>query len=217
MNLFRVYICDMNLSGEKRTYTMSRRAELVALNDRKIMDSMIDLWLDIPLSELSLEKIAQSSGVTVRTILRKFGSKEGLMKATVEHNHERFTEKRMQVTPGDLPGILDALLEEYERMGDALARTLTVEYEYPSTKKILEKGRHIHKEWCTRVFEPYLPAKSSDRYEPLLTAFIASTEFYLWKLMRRDLGKTPEECREVFLLSLESLAAHAITIKNRES
>lgn len=213
MNIFDVYICDMKTMEKKRTYQMLERAEQVARNDRKIMDAMADLWLELPLSELTLDKVSQRSGVTVRTILRKFGSKDGLFKACIEYDGDRFTQKRMDVAPGDLPGIIEALLEEYERMGDALIRTLTVEYEFPSTQEMLKKARTIHRDWCVMAFEPFLPPKTSDHYETILSAFIAATEFYLWKLLRRDLGKSPEQCRQIFLFSLESLAAN---VKNQK-
>jgi AcrR family transcriptional regulator len=188
---------------------MSERAEQVARNDRRIKDAMAELWLEVPLSELTLDKISQRSGVTVRTILRKFGSKEGLLKSCIEDEGERFTSKRMQVTPGDLPGILDALLEEYEHMGEALIRTLTVEYEFSTTKGLLKKARQIHREWCQKVFGPYLPSRSSEEYETVLSAFISSTEFYLWKLLRKDLGKSKKQCRQIFLFTLESLVNNA--------
>lgn len=189
---------------------MSGRAEQVARNDRKIIDAMAELWLELPMSELTLEKVSQRSGVTVRTILRKFGSRDGLLKACIAHNGEQFTRKRMQVTPGDLPAILDALLEEYEHMGDALIRTLTVEYEFPVTQSLLKKARKFHREWCATVFEPFLPDSASGQYEMILNAFIASTEFYLWKLLRRDLGNSREKCRNIFLFNLEGLAAKAM-------
>jgi AcrR family transcriptional regulator len=196
----------MNTVEKKRSYQMSERAIKVARNDRKIMNAMSGLWLELPLSEITLDKISQRSGVTVRTILRKFGSKEGLLKACIEHEGKRFTIKRMNVTPGDLNGILDALLEEYEHMGDALIRTLTVEYNFLSTQELLQKARTMHRDWCAFVFEPFLPSQSSGSYETVLSAFIASTEFYLWKLLRRDLGKSLRECKQIFLYTLESLA-----------
>lgn len=189
---------------------MSERARQVARNDRKIMNAMSDLWLELPLSEITLDKVSKKSGVTVRTILRKFGSREGLFNACIENDADRFTKGRRQVTPGDLNGILDALLEEYERMGDALIRTLTVEYEFPSTQELLQKARSVHREWCAMVFEPYLPSTSSEHYETVLSAFIAATEFYLWKLLRRDLGKSPEQCREIFMVTLQCMAANGI-------
>lgn len=185
---------------------MSARADQVARNDQKILDAVADLWLQLPLPELTLEKVAKKAGVTVRTILRKYGSKEGLVKASIENDGGQFTQNRMQVEPGDLSGILDALLGEYELMGDALIRTLTVEYEFPSTSEILKNARAIHREWCEVVFAPFLPDPLSESYETVLTAFIAATEFYLWKLLRKDLGKSYKQTRQIFLYTLESLA-----------
>jgi AcrR family transcriptional regulator len=204
----------MKNSEKKRSYHMMARADQVARNDRKIMDAVADLWLELPLPELTLEKVAEKSGVTVRTILRKFGSKEGLIKTSIENNGDRFTQNRMQVIPGDLPGILDALLEEYERMGDAMIRTLTVEFQFPSTAELLIKARLIHREWCEMVFRPFLPERLSDTYETILSSFIASTEFYLWKLMRKDLGKSPEQTRQIFLYTLQCLAKKSQTKRN---
>ena len=188
---------------------MSQRARQVALNDKKIINAMSDLWLEMPLSEITLEKVSHKAGVTVRTILRKFGSKEGLFTACIESDGDRFTHKRMDVEPGDMKGIVDALLDEYEHMGNALVRTLTVEYEYPVIQTLLDKARIFHREWCTYVFEPFLPDPGSDHFETVLSAFITATEFYLWKLLRKDLGKTREQCSQIFLFSLQSLTMNS--------
>ena len=217
MKLVHVYICDMKASQKKRSYHMGVRAEKVARNDQRIMDAMTDLWLETPLLELTLDNVALRSGVTVRTILRKFGSKEGLFKACIDNMGDQLIQNRMQVTPGDLDEILDTLLAEYEHMGDALIRTLTVEYEFKSTREMLKKGRKIHRDWCAVVFEPYLPSGGGSKYETILAAFITATEFYLWKLLRRDLGKTAEQCRQIFLFSLESLVANSKNQKNQKN
>jgi AcrR family transcriptional regulator len=199
----------MKIKEKKRTYQMSERARQVALNDRKVINAMSDLWLEMPLSEITLDQVSQKAGVTVRTILRKFGSKEGLFTACIESEGDRFTHKRLDVKPGDLTGIIDALLDEYEHMGNALVRTLTAEYDYPVIQTLLDKARLFHREWCLRVFDPFLPDPGSDNFENVLLAFITATEFYLWKLLRKDLGKTREQCRQIFLFSLQSLAMNA--------
>ncbi len=67
---------DMNISENRRNYTMTQRADQVVLTDRKIIEAMTDLWLKMPLSELTLEKVSERSEVTVRTKLLKVGSKK---------------------------------------------------------------------------------------------------------------------------------------------
>jgi hypothetical protein len=75
----------------------------------------------------------------------------------------------------------------------------------PVAKIILEKARIVHKDWCAKIFAAYLPSKRSPHYTVRLHAFIAATEFYLWKLLRRDIGLGPEETLRVFEDMIEGL------------
>jgi hypothetical protein len=56
-----------------------------------------------------------------------------------------------------------------------------------------------------KVFAPDLPESNTSNYEHSLLTFITATEFYLWKLLRRDLNKSYEETFEVFKTLLEGL------------
>lgn len=205
MNYINIYISDMNMNLEKRKYKMTSRAEKVSQNDQKIMKSIVELWEELPINDITLEKVASKSGVTVRTILRKFGSKEGLIEACVENDAAGRRSSREFAVPGDYKQALKILLDDYERLGDASIRTLALEEELPIAGKILEKGRVSHREWCKKVFAPYLPDAGSPEFDRSLLAFIAATEFYLWKLLRRDLKKSYKETFEVYLALLEGL------------
>jgi AcrR family transcriptional regulator len=195
----------MNMDLEKRKYRMTSRAEKVSQNDHRIMKAIVELWEELPINDITLEKVASKSGVTVRTILRKFGSKEGLIEACVENDAAGRRKSRDLAVPGDYKQALKILLDDYERLGDASIRTLAVEEELPIVGKILDIGRASHKEWCKKVFAPFLPESGSPEFERSLLTFITATEFYLWKLLRRDLNKSYKETFEVYLALLEGL------------
>ncbi len=184
---------------------MVARADLVAQNEQKIKKAATKLWLALPIKEITLEKIADRSGVTVRTILRKFGSKEGLLEACIEHDTTSQVPDRFDAKVGDLDSILHTLLSEYEEMGDAVIRTIFVQNELPVAKKLVKTGLSEHRKWCAKMFDPYLPDTSSDEYEIRLLTFITATEIYLWKLLRRDLNKSYDQTFSVFKTQLESL------------
>jgi AcrR family transcriptional regulator len=183
---------------------MTTRAEQVAENERRILDAMVGLWLEMPIAEITLEQVAERSGVTVRTILRKYGSKEGLIEASLERVPGNLL-TRNEAPSGDIDEALGSLLREYEAMGPAVIRTIAVEEQYPAARKILEKGRAHHRDWCANVFSSWLPEPCTDAYEMKLTAFITATEIYLWKLLRKDLGKSYEETLGVFRQLVEGL------------
>ncbi|MCB0549130.1 MAG: TetR/AcrR family transcriptional regulator [Phaeodactylibacter sp.] len=186
----------MNSRKDTRPYNMKNRAKAAAHTERRIMEAVIGLWQVLPIHEITLEAIAERAGVTVRTVLRKYGSKEGLFEACLKQDSSKIEINRGQVQAGDVPGALRILLDDYEAYGDANIRTLAVEEELEMARKILEKGRQYHRQWCARVFAPWLPEPSTGDYEKRLLAFIAATDVYLWKLLRRDLGRSPGETLE---------------------
>jgi AcrR family transcriptional regulator len=190
----------MNIPKQKRTYSMTNRTEQVMANEKRIMETVISLWMQHTISEITLERVASISGVTVRTLLRKYSSKEGLLEACVEYEHPGFLEKRNRVEAGDIDAALMTLLNEYEEMGNGVMRTIAVEDEMSFARKLLIRGRKEHRAWCARVFGPFLPEAGHRDYEIQLAALIAVTEIYLWKLLRKDLGHNREDTARIFQL-----------------
>ena len=195
----------LNETNAKRSYTMSVRAEQMAANERSIIVAVVELWMELPFHEITLDRVAERAGVTVRTILRKYGSKEGLIEACLESEEVAIDPGRQTPEPGNIQTIIEILCAEYEAMYPAVMRTIAAAEQFPAAAKILERGRQYHCEWCARAFSPFLPTPGTQAYETRLTAFIAATEIYLWKLLRRDMGKTLEEVKEVVRLLVEGI------------
>jgi AcrR family transcriptional regulator len=195
----------MKTDKKIRNYNNKRRALGAAETTGKIIRAFGELWKDNPVHEITLENIAEKSGVTIRTILRKFGSRDGLIQACLDHDVHFIIEERRKAPVGDIDGITRALLSNYEEMGEAGIRTIYMENEFKEARDIGIKGRKEHRKWCAEVFAPYLPDPGQDDYEIKLTAFITSTEIYLWKLLRKDLGYDQEKTFQVFKMLLEGL------------
>jgi hypothetical protein len=100
-------------------------------------------------------------------------------------------------------GALGILLAHYERDGDAVLRTLALEERSDAAGAVASAGRAAHRAWCARVFAPYLPDADAVR----LDAFVAATDVYLWKLLRRDLGRSADETRRALRALLDGLAS----------
>ncbi len=203
----------MNSTLHKRTYSLTNRARLAAETEQNILKATASLWKELPINDISLEKIAERSGITVRTILRKFGSKEDLFKACIQNDATSIMQTRDQTPAGDISKILDDLLTEYETMGDAVIRTLASEQEIAIARDILTTGRAYHQAWCARVFKRYLPGVQTKNYSVRLLAFVAATDVYLWKLLRRDLLLSEKQTRAVLKELLERLITKNKPIK----
>lgn len=204
MNTFHVYITDMN-SKNPRKYKMTSRAEAAEMTAKDILHAVGALWVEGPVQEITLDRVAEKAGVTVRTILRKYGSKEGLFHAAIAEDAAGISAIKDRAEPGNLKLAVALLMEEYEATGMAIIRTLAIEHELPVASKILKNGRKSHRAWCERVFDPYLPARNHKQYPILLGALYAATDVGKWKLLRKDLGYSKKETEIIFLKTLEGI------------
>ena len=193
------------MKSQRSTYNNTNRQLKAEETKLSIIKAWGRLWAKYSINEITLEMIAEEADVTTRTILRKFGSKEGLMIDSLSYDPAEISNQRDLAKPGDIDDILNTLLSSYEQMGDAAIRTINLESELEIARKIGKKGRIQHRNWCIKVFAPYLPDPKSPDYEINLTSFIAVTEIYLWKLMRRDLKYSKNRTFSVFKNMIEGV------------
>jgi AcrR family transcriptional regulator len=175
-----------------RAYRQSARADAAAETHRRIIAAFLQRALKQWYDEITLEEVARDANVTVQTVIRRFGGKEGLLVAA----HEQLSEEvmpRRSAPPGNIKAGLKALVADYEEIGDIFIRLLAQEPRYPLLSKLLDRGRAEHRAWVAGLFSPWLASLSPARRERRLTALVAVCDIYTWKLLRRDLGHEPAE------------------------
>jgi AcrR family transcriptional regulator len=138
---------------------------------------------------VTLDDVATSAGVSRQTVHRQFGAKEDLMAAVIEWRRPREDAADSEVEPGDVAGAVRHIVGRHEEMGDAIARFLAIEGRVEAIDRLLAHGRSAHRAWIERVFDPDLPRTGSDR-EDAVVALYAATDVMVWKLLRRDLGRS---------------------------
>jgi len=185
---------------------MQARSESAARTGRAILDAAVALWREHAFEDLTLQAIADRAGVSVQTVIRRYGSKEGVVAACIEGDAAGVVAERDHAPVGDLGGALAVLLDHYERDGDAVLRTLALEDRVEAARALVQAGRTSHRAWCARVFAPFLPPREAEDYPSALDAFVAATDVYLWKLLCRDLGRSPSEAEAAMRKLLEGLA-----------
>lgn len=196
---------DMKHPSPARGYRMAARADAAARTAEDILAATAQLWRERPLDEITLAAIAERAGVSVRTVIRRFGSRNGVIAAAIEADASGIVAERDQAAAGDVEGALAILLAHYERDGDAVLRTLALEETVPEAKAIAAAGRAGHRAWCARIFGPHLPPPGNDDHDVRLDALVAATDLYVWKLLRRDLGRSLEETTKVMRTLVDGL------------
>lgn len=190
---------------ETRSYSMEKRTESANLTEKKILKGLFDTWLENSLHDITLDKVAQRSGVTVRTILRKFGSKEGLFDAALKGDIGEMASRKNRTEAGNLESIMDTLMEEYEATGKAGIRTLALEHELTQAAELIAKGRRVHWAWCARVFAPYMIGLDAENQHQMVGALYVETDINCWKLLRIDFSFSEAETRQIMLTKLKGV------------
>lgn len=170
-----------------RRYRMVARAETAARTHRQILEAAFALYTERDFDQVSLEDVAARAGVAVRTVLRRFGSKEALVDAVAQAADQAVEDRRQDVASGDAAAAVGCVVGDYERYGDAIMRLLAQEERVPAFRPIAEHGRRLHHEWVERTFAPQMARRLGPARRRLLIELIAITDVYNWKLLRRDM------------------------------
>lgn len=175
-----------------RTYTMAARADGVAATRERIAQSALALLLEHAYEDVTLAAIAKAAGVSHQTVLNHFESKDGVVLAVADLARQQTELVRNDATPGDVAGVVRALVEDYERMGDANFRWAATADRLETLAALLDGARAQHQDWLVAMFGDRLPSAAATRRRAV-QALHAATDVYTWKLLRRDLGLSRTE------------------------
>jgi AcrR family transcriptional regulator len=199
---FHVMVTNMAVS---RAYTMKVRAASAAVTAERIVDATKDLFIEKVIAEITLADIAARAGVTVQTVLRRFGDKDALFAAALARFASQVTAQRGQATPGSLDDAVVNLVEHYEAWGPLMLKMLAEENTTPAIHNIVQFGKTFHRDWCQTVFADTLaPLRNEDR-DRRLAQLVAICDIRTWELLRISSGLTRPQAQRALHEVLEPL------------
>jgi AcrR family transcriptional regulator len=179
-----------------RPYDMTRRARAAAETTERIVAATEALLALERVTDVTLKAIAGRAGVTVQTVLRHLGSREGCLAAVGARVGARVDAQRGGSAPGDVEGAIAGLVAHYEAEGRLVLNLLAQEAGGdPLPHQAAEAGRTYHRAWVLRCFGPWDAEPDPERID----ALVAATDLYVWKLLRLDLGRSVAATESVIL------------------
>jgi AcrR family transcriptional regulator len=185
------------MNSQTRAYKMDARRAAAEATRERILDVARQAFLDGWYDEVTIGGIAKDAGVSGQTVLNHFGDKESLLMTAAERFNAEVRSVRWAAQPGDVAGIVNALLNDYEVTGDGVIRLLATEERVPAIRPLLAQGRAGHRQWVEDMF---------DRPD-LVLELILATDAYAWKLLRRDQGLTKEQTADSICKTVNALLA----------
>ena len=192
-------------TSPRRPYRMVARAASAAATGERILDAAVEAFWEGPTVQLSLDDIASRAGVTVQTVIRRFGGKDGVIASAVERETAKVAATRdpaLVTTPAEA---IRQLVDHYEAMGDRVMQMLAEEVRMPALRQVAESGRRFHRAWCEQVFAGALAPLDEPARDRRLAQLVAVCDVYTWKLLRRDAGLSRKQTELAMLELLEPL------------
>jgi AcrR family transcriptional regulator len=180
---------------DTREYKQTARAQAAEATGERIVESFLERLMEEWFDEIRLERVAADAGVTVMTVVRRFGGKDGLLAEGARRMGQRINAKRASPA-GNVEKLVAGLMADYEETGDAVIRLLALEPRHEAVKECVTFGRGEHRRWVSEGFAGALAGLSAKQRERAIDALVVCTDVYTWKLLRRDMGRSVKEAAE---------------------
>lgn len=179
----------------------SRQRTRDALLDAATDEFFAGNWLKV-----SLESVATKAGVTKQTLLRHFGSKDGLAMQALTRGAAQIRDQRWKTPTDDVAGAVDNLLDHYETWGERSLRIGAWQQSgRPALAMLSQAARQVHYEWVDYAFAPWLDALDGEARARRRAALIALCDLQVWWILSHDLGLARDEVHAILADLIERL------------
>ena len=131
---------------------MTARADAAERTGERITDAMLRRFAELPYDRIRLEDVAADAGVTVQTVIRRFGTKHGVLAATVEREFTRLATERAAAMGNSPQATLHSLVRYYEDHGALILKLYAEAAQAPGVPELASRGRSYHVSWCREAF-----------------------------------------------------------------
>ena len=194
---------------KRRAYDRTLRAQKASENEARILVEAERLFATQPFDRVTLGEVAKAAGVTIPTLQRRFGNKEGLFAACGAVVAARTEGQRGAPPVGNVSACIHELIEHYEREGAMIWHLLRQESDVPLLQVLLAGGRARHREWVEVVFAEAVGRGDRRKRRARVDAIVAVTDLFVWKLLRIDLGRSRNEVEALLSTMAEAVAGRA--------
>ena len=187
-----------------RPYTKVARAAAEDRTHVALLDAAEQAFLVRLVGTMLARRGGRRAGVTKQTLLRHFGSKDGLLEQTYARAFERVRAQRLRAPSDDVAGAVDNLLDHYEEDGDRALRIGAMASSEPIAGLVAAR-RQLHYDWVDHAFGRWLARPRGRRRAHVRAALIALCDVQTWSILRRDLGLPRRDVRAALVLAIDRL------------
>jgi AcrR family transcriptional regulator len=172
---------------DRRPYKKVAREQAQQRTREALLEAAIEEFYSDRWSTTSLDALAGRAGVTKQTLLRHFGSKEGLLIQALVRGAAQVLDERWSAPVGEIDGAIENLLDHYEVWGRR-ARQIEAWQDAPSVlAKLSQAGRQLHYQWVEFAFAPQLDGLDEEAFARRRAELIVICDVQTWWTLSHSL------------------------------
>jgi AcrR family transcriptional regulator len=195
----------MEVRARTRPYRQAARAQAQQRTRDALIAAAQSEFFAGRWEETSLDAIAASAGVTKQTLLRHFGSKDGLLERALEQGFNEVRDQRFNAPVGDVARAVDNLLAHYEGWGERAIRIGALDGLGEVAAELGRRARRLHYDWVEHAFGSSLRRLGAEDRRRRRAALIALCDVHTWWLLSHDLELPRAEVRATLIEAIERL------------
>jgi AcrR family transcriptional regulator len=194
---------------DRRQYKQVAREQAQQRTRDALLETAIDEFYGERWNETSLTALAARAGVTKQTLLRHFGSKEGLLIQALVRSATQVLDERWSAPVGDIGGAVENLLDHYEVWGPRARRIGAWQDAPPALAKLSQAGRQLDHQWIEFVFAPQLAGLDAAASARLRAELIVVCDVQTWWTLAHDLKLGRAEVKTILTGMVERAVSAA--------
>jgi AcrR family transcriptional regulator len=186
-----------------REYKQVERAKAQERTREALIDAATDEFFEGNWLKSTLDSLANKAGVTRQTLLRHFGSKDGLLMQSLMRGAAQVRDQRWKTPTTDIAGAVENVLDHYEEWGERSVR-IGAWQRGPTVLALFSNAtRQIHYDWVEYAFSQWLERFDDETRAQRQAMLIVLCDVQTWWILSNDLGLPRKEIHAILTDQIE--------------
>jgi AcrR family transcriptional regulator len=186
-----------------REYKQVERAKAQERTREALIEAATDEFFEGNWLKTSLDSLSHRAGVTRQTLLRHFGSKDGLLMQSLMRGASQVRDQRWSAPTTDISGAVDNVIDHYEEWGERSVRIGAWQRGPTVLALFANAARQIHYDWVEHAFAGWLDKFDDETRAERQAILVVLCDVQAWWILSNDLGLSRRKVHAILTDQIE--------------
>jgi AcrR family transcriptional regulator len=186
-----------------REYKQVERAKAQERTREALIAAATDEFFEGNWLKSTLDSLSHKAGVTRQTLLRHFGSKDGLLMQSLMRGASQVRDQRWSTPTTDISGAVANVIDHYEEWGERSVRIGAWQRGPTVLALFANAARQIHYDWVEHAFARWLEGFDEQTQARRRAVLILLCDVQAWWILSNDLGLPRGEIHAILTDQIE--------------